>query len=401
MAATPKEEDVDIRRGQLTGVLERKGLEAAVLKLPENLVLFSQYWPRNGFSFLFVHKSGGAVLIVPQGEDGSPEAGSVQDIRRFPWGRRVDGDPWVHLASLFAKLGREFAIPAGAAIGVDAQADTFGPSLCCGELMPPGRASLDLIQDSLATRDLVELMPDIVDLRRIKLAGEIERIELANEIAYIGVEAFVEATRAGGLREIDVAAEVERAVMRAGCGHRGKVIYALAITQVSSGPENTAAAWYSGVVSGGRVLRAGDFVMLEMGVVADGYWSDLTRTVVVGEPSPGQARMLEAVQAAQTEAIAAIRPGLRAGAIDQVARAAIDARGLGEHFIHNLGHGTGITYHDGGPFLFPGSETVLEEGMIHSCEPGVYIEGLGGVRQEANVLVTATGARVLGRGGEA
>lgn len=388
---------MELRLAQLRDLLERRGLEAAVLKLPENLVLFSRYWPRNGFSFLFVHKSGEAVLLVPEGEDSSPEAGSIKDVRRFPWGRRSDGDPWAHLAAHFARLGRDFSIPPGAAIGVDANPDTSSPNLCCGEQMPPGRTSLDLIQASFSSRILVELMPDIIDLRRIKLAGEIERIELANEIAYIGVEAFEAATGAGGLREIDVAAEVERAVMKAGCGHRGRIAYARAITQVSSGPEGTAAAWFSGVVSGGRVLRSGDLVMLEMGVVADGYWSDLTRTVVVGEASPGQARMLEAVQAAQSEAIAAIRPGLAAGAIDKVARDAIAARGLGEHFIHNLGHGTGITYHDGGPFLFPGSETVLEEGMIHSCEPGVYIEGLGGVRQEVNVLVTAKGARVLGR----
>ena len=82
--------------------------------------------------------------------------------------------------------------------------------------------------------------------------------------------------------------------------------------------------------------------------------------------------------------------------MDRVARDIIEGRGLGPLFFHNLGHGTGIAYHDGGPFFFPGSDTILEEGMVHSCEPGVYLEGVGGVRQEVNVLVTATGARILG-----
>jgi len=382
---------------QMKELLERKGLEAAVLKLPENLVLFSRYWPRNGFSFVFVHRSGRAVLVVPEGEQDDPERGSIRDIRRFAWGRLGDGDPWTNVAAVFGKLKKEFAVSEGAGIGIDANADAFGPNLCCGELMPMGRRSLDLIQEAFGKAELVELMPEIIALRIVKLPEEIERIELANEIAHVGVEAFVKAVGTGGAREIDVAAEVEAVVMRAGSGHRGRVRYARAIAQISSGRVNTAAAWFSGMVTTDRVIERGDFVMLEMGVMADGYWSDLTKTVVAGIPDARQAEMLEAVEDAQSSAIAAICPGAIAGEVDRVARSRVEARGLGKHFFHNLGHGTGIAYHDGGPFFAPGSKTVLKEGMIHSCEPGVYIEGVGGVRQEVNVLVTARGARMLGR----
>lgn len=387
---------METRIEQLTGLLRRRGLEAAILKLPENLVLFSGYWPRNGFSFLFVHASGGAVLVLPEGDLEDAARGLVPDLRPFPWGRLADGDPWSWVAAILADLRREYGMGGTAAIGTDANADAFSPNLCCGELMPFGRRSLSLLREVFGCREPVELMPEITGLRMVKLAGEIERIELANELAYLGVEAFERAAQEPGLREIDLAAEVESVVARSGSGYRGKVRYARAIAQVSSGPAATAQAWISGVLTSDRRVEAGDFVMLEMGLMADGYWSDLSRTVVVGRPSHRQAQMLEAVQDAQDAAIAAIRPGLKAHDIDKVARDLIGARGLGPYFFHNLGHGTGIAYHDGGPVFFPGSDTVLGEGMIHSCEPGVYIEGLGGVRQEVNVLVTRDGARILG-----
>ena len=385
---------------QLAELLERRGLEAAVLKLPENLVLFSSYWPRNGFSFVFVHRSGGAVLIAPEGEGEDPDRGNIPDVRRFAWGRRTDGDPWANVAAIFGGLRREFKISEGAAIGVDSNVDAFCPNLCCGELMPMGRTSLDMIRAVFGNATLVELMPEIVALRLVKLPEEIERIELANEIAHLGIAAFEEAVKVAGAREIDVAAAAEAAVMKAGSGYRGKVRYARAITQVSSGAAGTNAAWFSGVASGDRVIGRGDFVMVEMGVMADGYWSDLTRTVVAGIPDAGQREMLDAVGDAQAAAIAAVRPGVSARSVDRAARELIEARGLGRHFFHNLGHGTGLAYHDGGPFLSPESDTILREGMIHSCEPGVYIEGRGGVRQEVDVLVTATGSRVLGLAGD-
>lgn len=389
---------MNARIGQLAGILEARGLEAAILKLPENLVLFSGYWPRNGFSFVVAHRSGRVVLVVPEWEIEDAGRGSIAEIRTFPWGRLSDGDPWDNAGAVFRSLKAEFGIPDGAALGVDNNAEAIVPALCCGESLPPGRRSLDTLRSVFGEGPRFELMPDILALRAIKLPYEIEWIELVNRLAHSGLELFSRLAGKAGMREIDIAAEVESSVMRSGAGFGGKLRYARAVAQVSSGPDRTASGWVAGIVSGERVVREGDFVMLEMGVMADGYWSDLTRTVVAGRPGELQARMLQAVDEAQAAAIAEIRPGATAGQVDAAARRVVGRYGLGERFFHNLGHGTGLAYHDGGPFLSPGSATVLREGMIHSCEPGVYIEGVGGVRQEVNVLVTADGARVLGRG---
>ncbi len=388
---------MNARIEQLARILDARGLEAAVLKLPENLVLFSGYWPRNGFSFIVVHRSGRVALVVPAWESEDAARGSVPDIRTFLWGRLNDGDPWENVSAVFRVLKAEFGISDVAAIGVDNNAEAIVPAICCGELLPPGRRSLEAIAAAFGEGQRVELMPDIIAMRAVKTPLEIERIELANRLAHSGLKLFSRLARQPGMREIDIAAEVESLVMKSGAGFGGQMRYARAVAQVSSGPERTASGWVAGIVSGERVVKNGDFVMLEMGVMADGYWSDLTCTVVSGQASELQAMMMAAVEEAQAAAIALVRPGAIARDVDAAARRTIESHGLGDRFFHNLGHGTGLAYHDGGPFLSPGSGTVLKSGMIHSCEPGVYIEGIGGVRQEVNVLVTADGARVLGR----
>jgi Xaa-Pro dipeptidase len=389
---------MNARIEQLAKILDERGLEAAVLKLPENLVLFSGYWPRNGFSFAVVNRSGRAALVVPAWESEDAARGSLADIRTFPWGRLADGDPWENVAAVFRALKAEYGISDEAGIGVDNNAEAVVPSICCGELLPPGRRSLEAIGSAFGEGRRAELMPDIIAMRAVKTPFEIKRIEIANQLALSGTELFSRLAGRPGMREIDIAAEVESFVMKSGAGFGGRMRYARAVAQVSSGPERTASGWNAGIVPGERVVKGGDFVMLEMGVMADGYWSDLTCTVVSGQASELQAMMMDAVEAAQAAAIAQVRPGAIARDVDAAARREIESRGLGDRFFHNLGHGTGLAYHDGGPFLSPGSGTVLESGMIHSCEPGVYIEGIGGVRQEVNVLVTADGARVLGRG---
>jgi Xaa-Pro aminopeptidase len=195
---------------------------------------------------------------------------------------------------------------------------------------------------------------------------------------------------------VELVAEVEAHVTRLGPGFKGRARFARAIAQVTSGPERTAAAWFAGMVSTNRRTQPGELVMLELAVVVDGYWADLTRTLVIGAPDQDQARLLRTVEEAQRVALAHIRPGRTAGEVDAEAREVVARAGLGGAFNHALGHGVGFAYHDGGPVLVPGAATVLAPGMVFSCEPGIYLPGKGGVRQEVNVTVTAEGCRVLG-----
>jgi Xaa-Pro aminopeptidase/Xaa-Pro dipeptidase len=141
-------------------------------------------------------------------------------------------------------------------------------------------------------------------------------------------------------------------------------------------------------------LARGDLVLLDFGAAWDGYRADTTRMAVVGEPDARQREIHAVVLEAHDAAIAAVRPGERAAVVDEAARAVIRAAGLGDTFIHRVGHGLGLEAHEA-PSLEPGSDAVLEAGMVVTIEPGVYLPGWGGMRIEDDVVVEPGGARLL------
>ncbi len=143
-----------------------------------------------------------------------------------------------------------------------------------------------------------------------------------------------------------------------------------------------------------RLLQRGDFVLLDFGAVADGYCSDITRTVVLGPPSAEQGEIYGIVLEANQRASGAVRAGLRGMAADAVAREYIAACGYGDAFGHSLGHGIGLEVHEA-PRLARSVEAPLAAGMVVTIEPGIYRPGWGGVRIEDDVLITETGGRVL------
>lgn len=390
--------DSVLRVNQLQEKMNAKGISATVLKLPENLVFFSLYWPRNGFSFLFVPAEGNACVIAPCGDQDDPDEGIISEVKRFGWIKLEDGDPYITIGSILEDLKQKDRIPDGSVIGTDLDSDVMAPNLCCGELMPPGTNTRKMLRKVFRTERLVKVTGIIGEMRRIKTKEEVEKIELANELGWIGIERFVELASEPGIREIDIAAEVESCILRTASGYKGRVKFGRAVTQITSGPERTEAAWFAGMVTTDRIIRNGDFVMIEMGLVADGFWCDLTKTVVSGTASDKQVEIMSAIKRSRDAALSAIKEGVSAGEIDQVARESIRNDGYGKYFVHILGHGVGLAYHDGEPYLMPGAQLVLKAGMIHSCEPGVYVPGVGGVRQEVNVLVTKMSGQILGKG---
>jgi Xaa-Pro aminopeptidase len=148
-----------------------------------------------------------------------------------------------------------------------------------------------------------------------------------------------------------------------------------------------------------RRIEHGDLVTVDFGALVDGYHSDMTRTIAVGGPSAiddVQARLLAVVTEAQAAGVAAVAAGVEVKAVDQACRAVIDAVGWGEHFVHGTGHGVGLDIHEDPP-VSGNADATLAPGHIVTVEPGVYLPGVGGVRVEDTVVVTADGCRPLTR----
>jgi Xaa-Pro dipeptidase len=143
-----------------------------------------------------------------------------------------------------------------------------------------------------------------------------------------------------------------------------------------------------------RPLQAGDLVTIDCGAVHRGYTADITRTFAIGEVADPLAEIYEVVRQANLAGRAAVRPGVTAQEIDRAARAVIEDAGYGAYFTHRTGHGLGIETHEP-PYIVEGNELALEPGMVFTVEPGVYVPGLGGVRIEDDMVVTAGGGESL------
>jgi Xaa-Pro dipeptidase len=214
-----------------------------------------------------------------------------------------------------------------------------------------------------------------------KALDELKFIKKAIRIADKGAEAGVRAARPG-ITELELAGRIAEALSSAGSYQVWFPIVAL------SGPNSQ----FLGKYPTSRKIKKGDLVLMDLGPVFKGYYADISRTVSVGKPSPAKRNMLEATLDALDSAIDAIKPGVKALEVDRVAREVFKKHGLDGHFVHHLGH---PVFGPWGPMLIPGSETILQEGMTFTLEPGVYLPRKGGVRIEDNVIVTNRGATKL------
>lgn len=145
--------------------------------------------------------------------------------------------------------------------------------------------------------------------------------------------------------------------------------------------------------SGDYAFAYGDIVLLDFCAYYKYYWSDITRCLFIGEVGNAKlAEIYEIVHGANMAAIAAVRPGVMAKEVDRAARDYITQAGYGDYFIHRTGHGLGLSVHEE-PYITSVNELVLEEGMTFTIEPGIYLEGIGGVRLEDDILVTSDGCQ--------
>jgi Xaa-Pro aminopeptidase len=371
--------------------MEAQQLDALIVRLPENVLLLSGHWPMIGAAFLIFPQEGRATCIVPDCYRQEALA-SLEDCEAvfYPLGGKNDPP----MLAAVSKLIREKASNAWKRIGYEGDFETTAPSWNAGEGMGPAATTQALIKDLFPGKELVDITKLIVSERVRKTPYEVNRLAIVSEISCFGMAAFEEAVKVG-VSGVELAAIVEKEIMIKGTGYRDSV-RVRAFAQVSTGAAETAVGHRPNIISTARPMQDGDFAVLELGIVADGYWGDRTRVRIAGSARDEQLKIYETVRKAQEAAIHAIRPGIRASDVDAAARSVIEEAGYGKDFPHITGHGLGFGYHESWPILGPHSEDVLEEGMLTSVEPGIYTASFGGVRIEDDVVVTENGSQVLG-----
>jgi len=144
-----------------------------------------------------------------------------------------------------------------------------------------------------------------------------------------------------------------------------------------------------------RKLKENELVLMDIGVKVGGYCSDLTRTIFFGEVGKDWEKIYDTAVEAQEEGIKNVKPGVISSHIDEVVKGKIKEAGYGDAFVHNTGHGVGLEIHEE-PFISPQSKRALKEGMVFTVEPGIYLQGKGGVRVEKMIVVTKGGREILG-----
>lgn len=223
----------------------------------------------------------------------------------------------------------------------------------------------------------------VEELRLNKDGAEVERIRASARLAMGLLPAALVAIRPG-VAESLVAGEMELEARRVGAeGMSFDTI--IAAGGRSALPHGRATS---------QPIPSTGFIIIDWGVILAGYCSDMTRTVHMGPISPSRHRMYQVVRDAQEASIAAVRPGVEAGKVDQTGREVLKKAGYEKYFTHSTGHGVGLEIHEA-PRLAKGVKQKLAPGMIITIEPGVYIPGEGGVRIEDMVLVTESGHEIL------
>lgn len=244
-------------------------------------------------------------------------------------------------------------------------------------------ASYSALESKLRRVELVPVDGAVETSRMIKSPEEIAIIRKSVDVNSRALERSLRQFKSG-MREMDLAAELDYQMRRLGASNPAFD------TIVAAGDRTALPHAQPSAVS----IDRDQLLLVDMGATVDGYASDMTRVFFTGTPKPGARKMYRAVLEAQEAAIAAVRPGVTAASIDRAARTVLKKRGMERAFVHSTGHGLGLEIHEA-PRLGKTDRTKLQPGMTITIEPGVYYQGMGGIRIEDTVLVTEKGCEVL------
>ena len=353
-------DDYTARMERATAHAAEAGLTGLLVTPGPDLLYFTGYAPiaiTERITMLAIPATGDPTMIVPVLErpdaEKSPAAGAVA---LKDW---TDGsDPYEATAGMLDGSGR-YAI-----------SDSAWAMHVLGLQRALPRSSYESMTSAMPL------------LRAVKGADELERLTAAGAAADASFE-DIAGVQFAGRKESDIAADLSNFLIEHGHSQ-------VDFTVVGSGP-NGANPHHE---MSERVIEEGDMVVLDFGGLKDGYGSDTTRTIHIGEPTDEEREVHEIVRQAQQAGYEAVRSGIACQEIDRAARKVITDAGYGEYFIHRVGHGIGLTTHEP-PYMVEGETHLIEPGMCFSIEPGIYLPDRFGVRIEDIVVATDDGGRRL------
>jgi Xaa-Pro aminopeptidase len=343
------------RRGRVRAHLTVAGIDALLVTDPANVRYLS------GFS-----GSNGQLLVSTAGDDRL-----VTDDRYT--GRAATESPGIELT--LSRDPAEVALGASrsARLAIEAEHVTWAAAESLRE-RGNGQGT-----EVVGSTGIVE------SLREVKDAAEVARLALACELTVAAMAWLFAEVVAPGRTERELAIALERNFIDRGAD-------GVAFPSIVAGGPSSAVPHHS---PGGRPLQAGDLLTVDCGALVDGYHADCTRTVAIGRLADDLAAVHDLVQRAQAAGREAAVAGATSGDVDAAARAVIEEAGHGERFVHGTGHGVGLRIHEA-PAVARGARATLRDGTALTVEPGVYLPGIGGVRIEDTIVVTADGpARIL------
>jgi len=346
----------DLRLKKIYAKLKQENLDGLLLSSPANISYLTDYLSRDSY-----------LVVSPKGNIYITDSRYIEEAKIQLKGRatikRINGSLFKTIALACSELGLD-------RVGFEERYLAFAEYQKIS-------GYLDKDITLVPTHSLVE------QLRQIKDEEELKKIKKAVSITLKAFK-FIQGFIAPGIKEIEVAAELERFIRY----HGGRTSAFELI--VASGPN----AAYPHHITSGKRLQNHEPLLIDMGVDYAGYKSDLTRTFFLDKITPLVRKVYNTVKEAQERALRQIKPGVVVSKIDAAARQYIAQKGYGGFFGHNLGHGVGLETHEP-PSISAKENNTVERGMVFTVEPGIYLPGRFGVRLEDMVLVTQRGASLI------
>ncbi|MFD2211156.1 M24 family metallopeptidase [Virgibacillus halophilus] len=343
--------------------MKTNNMDSVLVTSPANVYYLSNYNsdPHERLLAIFVCQHEDPLLILPaMEEEDAKNAGW-----KFPTIAYYDHeDPWEMFRLFLQKRSTKIN-----SIALESNQVTLERYLKVKEIFP--QAEMMNAEDSLA------------GLRLIKNKKEYTLLKQAAALADLGVRTGVAAIQEG-VSEFDLIATIEYTLKKEGIQGMSFSTMALSGDKTAS-PHGT---------PGAKKIEKGDMVLFDLGVIYEGYCSDITRTVAYKSVTDQQRTIYETVRTAQQKAIDASQLGTAVGAIDRAARTHIQEAGYGDYFKHRIGHGLGIETHEY-PSMHENNQLQLQPGMCYTIEPGIYVPNQGGVRIEDMIFMTEKGAEIL------